>query len=98
MKDVADLSDGFVTRGIEAEPKRRLKQREAAFLLKSGPPWSMGIEPMICPQKVVLLNFDLRSICFPSSKRPAELFGVAQTGAVAWSFLEMEDDLKFLKH
>jgi hypothetical protein len=38
MKDVADLSDGFVTRGIEAEPKRRLKQREAAFLLKSGPP------------------------------------------------------------
>ena len=41
------------------------------------------------PQKAVQLNVWLSHGCLPSRKRSAELVGIVQTGAVAWSFLAL---------
>jgi hypothetical protein len=45
--------------------------------------WDPSTLLVICPQKVVQLNVSLRHGYLPSHKRPAELIGIAQTGAVA---------------
>jgi len=45
------------------------------------------VATLALPQKVVQLYLSLRSVCLPRRKRQAELVLVAQTSAVALSYL-----------